>query len=283
MPVVALDYDGGKKGRQGSRTGSNIRLGERFGHAPLSGQPYTHLNLGFKQLMPGCLTLDAQCDRPVAKRGKYNKLPDDCERPDFADQHLRELGQLFARHGVAPKFGLQLIHGHFGIAADKFMMGKAIQGDLGCWTKPTSIQDIDLANVHGHIFAVSDSHKLVSLMNIVKALPLLLRQRMAYSSETIPPGDEYSGKQMLEFILGPSQGTFMLHEDKANHGGIYRTTGWRVRFEAGIASFSSGNADSHSATKRGTHPVFQGKGEPDIPDDSILRKWLESEGLLRER
>ncbi|KAI0105207.1 hypothetical protein GGR51DRAFT_519884 [Nemania sp. FL0031] len=226
----------------------------------------------------------------------YNRIPDEGEQPNVADRHLRELGELFERHGVVSKFGLHLIHGHFGIAADKIMMGKAIEGDLGYWTKPTSIHDVDLQNIHGHIFAMSDSDNFVAYeyregppVEFTVDDAVFIRELVQYllsnklnkllGLQVLSPDDEFDGKQMLEFILGPSQGTVMLHEDKANHGGIYRVTGWRARVQDGITSFSEGNADSHAETTRGTHQVFQGKGEPDLPDDSASKDCLKLEGL----
>ena len=42
------------------------------------------------------------------------------------------------------------------------MLGTNFGNPSGCWTKPTSIQDIDPYDIHGHVFMLFTDNRLVA-------------------------------------------------------------------------------------------------------------------------
>lgn len=42
------------------------------------------------------------------------------------------------------------------------MLGKSIQEPSGCWTKPTDINEVDLKNIYGHIYALTGDGSFVA-------------------------------------------------------------------------------------------------------------------------
>lgn len=82
-------------------------------------------------------------------RQSYNALPDDCDQPDVADAVLADLKSLLEKYNVQDKFGYHLVHGHLKVASGQVMLGQSMTNLDACWTRPTSIKEVALGDVHG--------------------------------------------------------------------------------------------------------------------------------------
>ncbi|QPH16201.1 hypothetical protein C2857_000779 [Epichloe festucae Fl1] len=167
----------------------------------------------------------------------YNLLPGDADQPAVQDIHLQELAELFKRFNVQDKFGMHLIHGHFQLDQGKVMLGTALTSLRGCWTRATSIAGIKPADIHGHIFKLTES-------------------------------GEMKAYELSEFILKDND-TVMLDAKELKSWTSYRFTGLALD-EAGVTELK-GN-QSHAKTIKKTHQVFiDGKTREDDPLVDLLR------------
>lgn len=159
-------------------------------------------------------------------------------------------------------------------------------GPAGCWTRPTPLRDIDLANVHGHIFiltadgVVAYEYREGSPINMDTADDQFIKDFFTYLSGNglanvlgLQLLHGVSSNPIVEFVLENS-GTVMLDAAEVRHGGLYRCTGWSVT--AGGTEFNGG--ESHAKTNKGTHQVFIG-GKP-LPDIAALKSLLHNEGII---
>jgi hypothetical protein len=67
------------------------------------------------------------------------------------------------------------------------MLGTRFENPLGCWTKPTRIQDINPEDIHSHIFMLSPENRLVAykyhegpLNNITGTDPAFFQELIEY-------------------------------------------------------------------------------------------------------
>ena len=67
---------------------------------------------------------------------------------------FKELCGIIAKYNVQNYFRLRLLHRHMTISEWHILLGKTTTELLGYWTKPTAIIDIDVQNIHGHVFSV---------------------------------------------------------------------------------------------------------------------------------
>lgn len=193
------------------------------------------------------------------------------------------------KYNVQSKFGLHLIHGHLTLQEGTVMLGQAIHKPLGCWTKPINIHEIDLNNVHGHIFRLVADNRLVAYeyrngtpIDMKNVGPDFLCDFIAYLKAYklenllgLQAVCDVSGPRMLEFVLGET-GTVMLGENSAKHGGIYRTTGWYLGEHDGEGRFVE--LDVHSKTTKSTHQVFVSK---ELSDLDSLTQLLRDEDIIQ--
>lgn len=179
--------------------------------------------------------------------------------------HLRALGDLLRRFNVQHRLGVHLIHRHDLIGAGNVMYGKKLSTMRGCWTKPTRFEDIDLNNIHGHIYRLSPEGNFEpyeyreGAPNLQDVDPAFFQEFAIYLKlqgiENLLGlqhlGDNGSS-QMCEFVM-LENGTVMLDTEHIRDWVSYRTTGY-------IAD-NNGNTDlkgneQHAATTKGPHKVF---------------------------
>jgi hypothetical protein len=188
------------------------------------------------------------------------------------------------RYNAQSKFGLHLIHGHLKIQRDMIMLGTSFKNPSGCWTKPTSIQDINPEDIHGHIFMLSPDNRLVAYEyregppnDIAGTDPTFFQELIEYLQKNALASVlglqvlyEEPPKQMVEIVL-KDVGTVMLDASEAKYGDLYRVTGWCVDEKDGLVDFKGG--ESHAKTTKGTHQVFiDGKALPDLAALMLLLK-----------
>jgi hypothetical protein len=220
---------------------------------------------------------------------RYNSLVDSEElQLEISSAHLHGLAKIFVKHDVHGRLGVHLIHGHAKVAAGNVMLGHTLTEPSGCWTKPVSIEEVDLAAVHGHIFKLVAGDRFVAyeyaegrVNDLSDISPDFIKELVDYlRSNSL---EEAVGLQILghatgnkvEFDLGDC-GTVMLNDQDARHGEPFRTTGWVFTWEKGVISFKG--EESHAATVQGPHKVLiNGKLAPDIP---ALKGMLKQLGII---
>ncbi|KAJ5111796.1 hypothetical protein NUU61_001426 [Penicillium alfredii] len=201
----------------------------------------------------------------------YNQLPSDEAQPPLLSDHSQEIRNILLRHNVQNKFGIHLIH-----------------EPPGCWTKPIPVEDVDTANVHGHIFKLSTDGKLEAYeyregppINVSEVDPSFFEELFGYLLEhnlTDVFGLQAlhgSFSPMIELVLGNS-GTVMLNEDQAQYGKVYRATGWSIDHDRESEGLTDG--EKHAQTTKGTHRVFV----DEIPLSTIgeLKEFLKQEEII---
>jgi hypothetical protein len=170
------------------------------------------------------------------------------------------------------------------------MLGKGVQEPSGCWTKPTVIEEVNLEDVHGHIFALTGDGRFVAyeyregpLFNMADVKPEFFHDVIQYllsnNLENLLGLQVLSNKpqeMLCEFVLGKEAGTVMVKESEANYGRISRVTGWSFEEKDGVIS-CKGN-DVHAEMKNGNHRIFQ-DSKP-LPDVYELRMALKKAGIF---
>jgi hypothetical protein len=88
--------------------------------------------------------------------GRHNQYPLDTPFPqiDILSDGFKELCAIIAKYNIQSHFRLRLLHRHMTISEGHILLGNIITEPLGYWTRPKAILDIDLQNIHGHIFSV---------------------------------------------------------------------------------------------------------------------------------
>ncbi|KAF2460063.1 hypothetical protein BDY21DRAFT_384470 [Lineolata rhizophorae] len=85
----------------------------------------------------------------------YNGLLDDSDQPPVSTKHITDLAAIFVRYNAYEVLGIQLIHGHFKILENSIMVGTNFENLALRRAKNTEIDDIDPANIYGHIFVLT--------------------------------------------------------------------------------------------------------------------------------
>ena len=92
----------------------------------------------------------------VLIHGRQNRFPPDTAFPemDVLSDGFKELCAIIAKYNVQSHFRLRLLHRHMTIPEGQILLGTSIMEPLGYWTTLERITDVDLQNIHGHIFSV---------------------------------------------------------------------------------------------------------------------------------
>jgi hypothetical protein len=85
------------------------------------------------------------CDRKLIIL-KYNTPTDSEERLlGISTVHLQNLAETFVKYNVHDRLGAHLIDSHAEVAASYLMVGHKLTDPSGCWTKPTPMEEANLA------------------------------------------------------------------------------------------------------------------------------------------
>lgn len=216
---------------------------------------------------------------------------DDDEQPAVANSHIERLAEIFVRHNAHEKLGVHLIHGHFKIPADTIMLGTNFENPSGRWTKPTSINEVNLDNVHGHIFVLTPEHDFVAYEYQDGPLPDLSGIDPAFFTEFISyivDNDlasvlglqvliEGVHQSMFELIL--DEGTVMLDTAAARNCTTYRQTGWMFELQNGQPLVRVAG-EKHALLTNGNHKVFFPKNPPKLDSVANLKEALKMVDVL---
>ncbi|KAK4184120.1 hypothetical protein QBC35DRAFT_506597 [Podospora australis] len=202
-------------------------------------------------------------------RNIYNRLPDDSEQPEILDSHIRDLATLFVRNRADRVFGIHLAHAHFAVPDKTVLLGANHETPRCRWAKATAFKAIDLDNVHGHIFVLTDHgfHPYEYQAGPVPALSHVDHRFLAELADFLNAHklttlvglqviDPHPG-HMLELVL--PQGTIMLDVTNVNGCIPTRQTGWKFEVENGEVRVCQAN-EMHAQTRTG-HEVYN-KGDP---------------------
>jgi len=198
---------------------------------------------------------------------RYNTLVDSEElRSEVATTHLQQLAETFVKYNVHERLGVHLIHGHTRIAAGNVMLGHSFTEPSGRWAKAVQIEEVNLADVHGHIFKLADGGSFVAYEYVEGKASNLSDISIYFFKDLI----EYLKLHQLEAIVGlqildqsignmgefdfGDCGTVMLKEQDISHATPFRTTGWVFSEKEGFVSFK-GN-QTHMEMVKGPHKVL---------------------------
>ncbi|KAK0717796.1 hypothetical protein B0T26DRAFT_599220, partial [Lasiosphaeria miniovina] len=171
-------------------------------------------------------------------RRLYNTLRGDADQLPVKEEHLQQLAELFVKYGVDKVFGIHLIHGHFNIEEGNVLVGEDTTEPLCRWTKPVAIGSLDLDNLYGHTFVVTDKG-FRPYEYLVGALPNLTDLSNDFLPELVSFLQKNNLTEVLalevlmqplpstmsEVVLG-DQGTIMLEPSCLKDYHPFRRTGW---------------------------------------------------------
>ncbi|KAI3395663.1 hypothetical protein diail_1031 [Diaporthe ilicicola] len=197
----------------------------------------------------------------------YNLLPDDGDQPEVQQTHLQELASLFKRFDVQDKFGMHLIHGHSQLDEGNVMLGTALASVRGCWTKPTSITDINPSDIHGHISRLTGNGEMQAyeyregpIANLDGIDPAFFNELAQYLRANdlgnllgLQVLAQDAREMMCEFVL-QDHGTIMLDARDVKAWVPFRTTGFALNSNLSMTELKGG--ESHAKTTKGTHQGF---------------------------
>ncbi|KAF2185445.1 hypothetical protein K469DRAFT_738867 [Zopfia rhizophila CBS 207.26] len=220
----------------------------------------------------------------------YNMLPDDSHQPELTDTHIRNLAALFLRNRANGILGIHLAHAHFHSPENTVMLGANYENPYCRWARATKMHSVDLSNVHGHIFVLTDhgfhpyeyqAGPMPDLSGVDKAfLPELadyLNGNNLAKLVGLQVVDD-NPAQLLEFIL--PQATVMLDESDLVGCAPTRQTGWKFRYEDGEPRVCQSN-ESHGRTAT-THEIYnQGQPHPKLETFQQLKHALAEVGIMR--
>jgi hypothetical protein len=218
----------------------------------------------------------------------YNGLPDDSQQPELLESHLHDLAALFVRNHAQGIFGIHLAHAHFAIPENTVLLGVNHEIPRCRWAKATTNQTIDLSNVHGHIFVLTD-HGFHPYEYQIGPVPDLsgidsnflpdLAQFLNTNNLAMLVGLQFIDphpSQLLELVL--PQGTIMLDASDLKGCVSTRQTGWKFETENGEPRVCQAN-ETHGQTRTGHEIYNKGDAHPQLETFQDLIYALGAAGI----
>ena len=178
------------------------------------------------------------------------------------------------------------MHGHSKLEEGQVMLGRRITDPDGCWLRPATLKEIDVDNIHGHIFMLTNEDRFIPYEYVqgrAKNLPSIASGFFKEFAAFIQANGltKSTGLQIRDCEIGKAIeldfggcGTVMLKAEDATHGAPSRTTGWVFSNMGGVITYKG--SEVHSPTKiAGLHKVFiDSKLAPDVDAlRGILRSY----------
>ncbi len=235
------------------------------------------------------ITITMESSTTATDLPSYNRLPDDSQQPEIHESHIHDLAALFVRNRADRVFGIHLAHAHFAVPDKTVLLGVNHETPRCRWANATAFQAIDLNNVHGHVFVLTDHGfhpyeyqagpapdlSQVDDAFLVEFAGFLSRNKLEtlVGLQIIDPHPSH----MLELVL--PQGTVMLDVSNVSGCVLTRQTGWKFEVENGELRGCLAN-ESHAQT--GTeHKVFnEGAPYPRMETLQDLEDVLAKAGIL---
>ncbi|KUJ09263.1 uncharacterized protein LY89DRAFT_281988 [Mollisia scopiformis] len=219
----------------------------------------------------------------------YNMLPTDSQQPEILESHIHNLAALFVQNRAEKILGIHLAHGHFAAPKHTAMLGVNYEEPYCRWARPTAIQTIDLSNVHGHIFVLTDhgfhpyeyqSGPAPDLSELDSAFLPNLADYLNKNDLSMLVGlqvVDQNPANMLELIL--PQGTVMLDSSVLNGCVPTRQTGWKFESEDSKPRVCQAN-ETHGQHANGHDIYNKGDPHPKLETFEDVRIALVEAGLL---
>ncbi|KAK8925044.1 hypothetical protein H634G_05658 [Metarhizium anisopliae BRIP 53293] len=222
-------------------------------------------------------------------RNIYNNLPDDAKQPEIQEYHILDLAALFVRNRAHNIFGIHLVHAHFTIPTRTVLLGANYDRPRCRWARTTPIPDMDLSDIHGHIFVLRDNgfrpyeYQTGPAPDLSQIDDMFLHDLSDYlyannlsSFIGLQIVDE-NPANMLELIL--PQATVMLCASDLNGCISTRQTGWRFETELGQPRVCQAN-ESHGQ-RATTHEIYnKGDAHPRMETYEDLKDALLKIGII---
>jgi hypothetical protein len=126
----------------------------------------------------------------------FNMLPDDSYQLELTDAHIRNLAALFLRNRANGILGIHLAHAHFHSPENTVMLGVNYENPYCRWVRATKMHTVDLSNVHGHIFVLTD-HGFYPYEYQTGPMPDLSRVEKAFLPELV---DYLNGNNLTKLV-----------------------------------------------------------------------------------
>ncbi|KAK4171122.1 hypothetical protein QBC36DRAFT_391307 [Triangularia setosa] len=130
---------------------------------------------------------------------KSRNIYNDSQQPEICKSHIHDLATLFVQNRAHSVFGIHLVHAHFTVTDKTVLLGVDHETPRCRWAKATAFQAIDLSNVHGHIFVLTD-HGFPPYQYQTGPVPDLSHVEGAFFAELAHPSTDLRG--WLPSLLG---------------------------------------------------------------------------------
>lgn len=163
--------------------------------------------------------------------------------------HLQGLAEISVQYNAHDRLGVHLFDGHARLATGRVMLGHNFTDPSGCWSRPTALEEVNLAEVRGHIFALVEEDRFVAygyvegrVDGLSSVSPGVFKDFAAYVrsnglGNTVGlqiRGQTTQGMVGLDFGVC---GTVMVNARDTHHDTPFGTTGRVFRCDEGVASF----------------------------------------------
>jgi hypothetical protein len=216
-------------------------------------------------------------------------LPDDSQQPEILESHIHNLAALFVRNHADGILGIHLAHAHFAAPENTAILGVNYDKPYCRWARTTAIQTIDLSNVHGHIFVLTDhgfhpyeyqTGPVPDLSGVNSAfLPELADYLNTNNLSTLVGLQiiDQNPVYMLELILPLA--TVMLDITNLNGCVSTRQTGWKFEAENGEPRVCKSN-ETHGTYENGHKIYNEGAPYPKLATFQDVKNALVGAGIL---
>jgi len=221
----------------------------------------------------------------------YNVLPTDSQQPEILESHIYNLAAIFVRNHAERVLGIHLAHGHFAAPNNTALLGVNYDKPYCRWARPTAIRTVDLSNVHGHIYVLTDygfhpyeyqTGPLPDLSGVNSAFFLELAEYLVTNDlsklvglQVIDPNPT----RMLELIL--PEGTIMLDISVLNGCVPTRQTGWKFESENGELRVCKSD-ETHGRHANGHDIYNEGTPHPKLETFQDVKNALVEAGILHQ-
>ncbi|KAK2813225.1 hypothetical protein FQN50_000903 [Emmonsiellopsis sp. PD_5] len=222
-------------------------------------------------------------------RNIYNVLPTDSQQPEILESHVHNLAALFVRNRADGILGIHLAHAHFAAPENTAMLGVIYDKPYCRWARTTAIETMDLSNVHGHIFVLTDhgfhpyeyqTGPVPDLSGVNSAFLPELADYLNTNNLTTLVGLQIIDQKpacMLELVLPLA--TVMLDVLNLNGCVPTRQTGWKFEVENGEARVCKSN-ETHGRHANGHDIYNEGAPHPKLETFQDVRNALVEAGIL---
>lgn len=205
------------------------------------------------------------------------------------EQLILAMGAILVRYGLNTVVGLHLVHGHSQLPEDTALVGNDYDEYECRWAQTTPVQDIDLDNLHGHVFVLTDGgfHPYeyhtgatpdltgVDMDAFVQEFAIFLRENnltACIGLQVIKPGTA----DMFEIVI--PQGTIMIPAAYLVQRMPTRQTGWQFANENGQLRVCG--KEYHAPSTKGHEPFTHGTLGREPYNIVAIWQALEEEHIL---